>query len=114
MDYTITPPYGPLWKKYRPVLVKMMLDAKNGPQQYRLFEHEIRLIVPIAKNPAFTLRAKQGKAISGTKDSLMARDLLITLQSSPKAVELMETAAYDFTLKRDYTLHIALAESEQQ
>lgn len=91
-----------------------MLDAKTGPQQYKLFEHEVKLIVNAAKNPAFTLRAMNGKMITGTKDSIMGRDLLLTLQSSEKAKELMETTAYDFTLKRDYTLHIALAETADQ
>lgn len=111
MDYSLTPPYAPLWKKYRPVLIKLMQDAKICPQQYKLFEHEVRAIVSTAKNPAFTMRVSEGKTVSATKDSVMARDLLQMLHTSAKAQELMELAAYEFTLKRDYTLHVNIAET---
>lgn len=110
MDYSLTPPYGPLWKKYRPVLIKLMLEAKNGPQEYKLFEHEVRSIVSVSKNPAFTMRVTDGRIVSGTKGSVMGRDLLQTLQSSAKALELLQTSTFEFTVKRDYTLGVTIVE----
>jgi hypothetical protein len=34
--------YGPLWSKYRPVILKMLLAAAQEPQQYKFTPHEFK------------------------------------------------------------------------
>ena len=34
--------YAPLWNKYRPAILRMMLDAEAEPQQYKLTQHEFK------------------------------------------------------------------------
>lgn len=113
MDQTFSSPYTLLWKKYRPAILKMMIDATQGPQTYQLFPHELRSITPKGKNTSFTLRAHQGKAVTKLKDSVIAQDLLFTLSTSKKATELLEQNTYEFTLNRDYALQVTLVQPEQ-
>ncbi len=112
MDKTFSSPYLPLWNKYRPVLLKMMVDAQANPQEYKLFMHEVKSPgVKEKKGLAFTFKAFHGKPLSTLKDSVIANDLLYVLTLSKKASELMEQHTYQFTLTRDYRLQIALAET---
>lgn len=112
MDKTFTSPYAPLWNKYRPAVLKMMVEAKNAPQTYQLFEHEVRAHAPKTKNVKFTLRTQRSKSVTSLKDSVIASDLLHALNLSNKATELMEQQSYEFTLNRDYVLSVSIIEVE--
>lgn len=111
MDKTFTSPYAPLWSKYRPVLLKLMVDAKAAPQEYQLFAHEVRALAPKGKSLGFTMRVRHNKPITSIKDSIIASDLLHALTLSKKATELMEHDAYEFTLSRDFKLQVAIVET---
>lgn len=108
MDPFSSSPYILLWKKYRPVILKMMIDARTAPQAYQLFPHEIRSITPKGKSPGFTLQAQNGRTISRVKSQPVTDDLLHVLSSSPKAIELMQDTTYEFSLGRDCRLQVAI------
>ncbi|TRX48588.1 hypothetical protein FNH22_28760 [Fulvivirga sp. M361] len=99
--------YTPVWHKYRPVLLKLMLDAAQGPQEYALSKHEFLDIDPRQKGGySFTLRSFKGKVINDIKTSIVAQHLLLILQQSGKAQELTSTAIYEFTLDKQFILHV--------
>lgn len=110
MDKTFTSPYAPLWSKYRPAVVKMMVEARNAPQTYQLFAHEVCALAPKNKNLKFTMRVQRSKSTTNLKDSAIASDLLHTLTLSNKANELMEQHEYEFTLGRDFTLSVSIVD----
>ncbi len=111
MDKTFTSPFSPLWNKYRPALLKLMVDAKTAPQEYQLFPHELRSLAPKGKSLGFTMRVQRNKPLTKIKDSIIASDLLHALTLSKKATELMEQDIYEFTLSRDFKLHVAIVET---
>lgn len=99
--------YASLWSKYRPAIIRMMLASEEGPQQYKLFDHEVKALNPKEKNPSFALRAYQGKAVNNIKSSVLAQDLLAMLNMSRKATELMGEISFEFTFDNRYVLHIS-------
>lgn len=106
--------YTYLWKKYRPAIVKLMVDAENEPQQYQFIQHEFKDINPKEKGGhAFTLETFKGKALNNIKPSVVAQDLLLTLQNSGRAMELMETATYEFVMDKQLLLHITKVAQEE-
>lgn len=99
--------YYPIWNKYRPAILKMMLDAADEPQQYKLFPHEFRALNEKKKTGfGFTLQVSKGKAINNIRGSLVAQDLLSVLQLSRKAAELTDADPYEISLDRQYVLHV--------
>ncbi|HMJ68564.1 MAG TPA: hypothetical protein VK508_06705 [Cyclobacteriaceae bacterium] len=99
--------FSPLWNKYRPAILKMMLAAADQPQQYKLMQHEVVAMDSKKKSGwGFTLQVKGSKAINKIKDSEMAQDLLNMLQLSPKASELMNTHTYEIVFDKQFTLHV--------
>lgn len=110
-DSMATKPYIPLWIKYRPAILQMMVASAEAPQQYKLFAHEFKSLNPKGKGVySFTLEVAKGKAISKTKTSIAATDLLNLLQSSRKAMELMAEAEFKFVLDKQFILHVSRAE----
>ena len=104
-----------LWKKYRPAILKLMVDSANGPQEYQFSKHEFHDVNPKEKGGySFTLRVFQSKALKELKTSVLAMDLLAVLQSSRKASELTETATYEFMLDKQFLLHITHTEVEKE
>ena len=104
---TLTNKYAHLWNKYRPAILKYMIDAADGPQQYRLSKHEFLNINPKEKGGhSFTLRVFQGKSIADKKPTVVATDLLLILQQSKTASALMEVSTYEFELDKQHMLHI--------
>lgn len=104
---TITHKYAFLWDKYRPAILKFMVDSKEGPQQYKLFKHEFQNVNPSNKGGyTFELRVYQGKAVNDIRTSDIAKDLLIILQQSNKAMELAEDKLYQFSLDKNLMLHV--------
>jgi hypothetical protein len=102
--------YINLWNKYRPAILKLMIDSSEGPQQYKFSSHEFRSLNPKEKGLHFTLHVFQGKAVNNIRESLVAQDLLSILQQSKKATELMETSAYEFVMDRQFVLRIVRKE----
>ena len=94
MAYYATSPqtYTYLWSKYRPAVLKLMVDAVDGPQEYKFLDHEFKSVNAKEKGGyAFVLQLYQGKAANSIKTSVVAKDLLIILQQSRRALELSET-----------------------
>jgi hypothetical protein len=107
--------YAPLWNKYRPAILKMMLEAAAEPQTYKLMQHELVALDGKKKsNFGFSLRVSGSKAVNNIKDSELAQDLLNMLQLSRKATELTGLNTYDITLDRQLTLHVSQLKVEQE
>lgn len=99
--------YKLLWNKYKPALVKLMVDAEKEPQEYQFISHEFRDLNPKEKGGhAFTMEAHRGRAVNNIKMSVVAQDLISILQKSAKAQELMETATYVFVMNKQFLLTI--------
>ncbi len=114
MAYYATSPqtYTYLWSKYRPAVLKLMVDAVDGPQQYKFLDHEFKQVNAKEKGGyAFVLQIFQGKAINSIKTSVVAKDMLIILQQSKRALELSSLATYEFTLDKQFMLHVKQLEA---
>ena len=111
-----TTDYGYIWHKYRPVILKLMIDAAQGPQEYRFSEHEFRRINPRQKSGfAFILFIHKCKAINNIAGSVLANDLLTILKQSKTAIELTDKSTYEIMLDKKFVLRIRKAkEADQQ
>ena len=99
--------YSFVWRKYRPALLKLMMDSDACPQQYAFSKHEIKSINPKERaGYSFTLRIHKGKSVNDIRSSAIAKDLLLVLQQSRKALELVEVATYEFKLDKHFVLHV--------
>ena len=99
--------YYSIWNKYRPAILRMMLDAAEEPQHYQLYPHEFHALSDRKRTGFnFTLHVSKGKAINNIRDSVVARDLLNVLQLSRKASELMDEDPYEIVLDKKFMLHI--------
>jgi len=99
--------YTPVWSKYRPAILKMMIDSMNEPQSYQLSNHEFKALNPKQKGGyTFDLQVSGGRAINGLKESVIAQDLWEILQLSPKASELILTSTYKFSMDKQFILHV--------
>jgi len=56
---------------------------------------------------SFNLQILHGKAANNIKTSIVAQDLLVMLQNSKKALELTESATFEFMMDKQYMLHIS-------
>lgn len=99
--------YTPLWNKYRPAIIQLMLTSQEGPKEYKLYGHEFKALNSKERNYSFELRVFKGKATNSIKGSVNASDLLSILNSSKKAVELMDETEFQFTLDKQFVLHVA-------
>ena len=99
--------YTGLRSKYRPAILRLMLDAETEPQQYKLSNHEFHALNNGKKGTfTFTLELSNGKATKGFKESLVAQDLVEILQGSKKATELISASTFQFSLDKQFVLHI--------
>ena len=99
--------YIPVWNKYRPAILRMMVDSSAEPQQYKLSDHEFKALNPRQKGGyGFTLKVAKSKATSGLKESMVAQDLWEVLKLSPKGSALIEDGQFEFTLDKSFILHI--------
>lgn len=104
--------YSYLWNKYRPAILKMMVDSAGGPKQYKFSDHEFRRVNPREKKGySFTLRVFQSRATNNIKTSAVAQDLLSILKTSRKAVELTEASTYEFILDKHFVFHVAIPDA---
>lgn len=100
--------FYPLWKKYKPAVVKMMVDAaEEGTATYQFSKHEFSDIDP-KKNSTYTFKMalSQGQLVASIKTSLVAQDLVMLLKQSAKAWELIESYSYNFELDKHYVLTV--------
>jgi hypothetical protein len=106
-DETLIKMFMPLWNKYRPVILKMMIDCDDQPQQYKLSSHEFKERDPKHRGGYnFILHISKGRAMNPIKDSVVARELVELLQLSKKATALTEAAAYEISLDKEFVLRI--------
>lgn len=99
--------YTPIWNKYRPAILQMMVAAAEGPQEYKLSAHEFKGMNPKEKGGySFTLLAHKGRAQNNIKNSIVAQDLLSVLDLSRKASELMAVDHYEFKMDKQFTLSV--------
>lgn len=103
--------YFPLWNKYRPAIIQLMVASEDGPQQYRLFDHEFKAINSKEKSYSFELNAHAGKALNNIKESRMAQDLLGVLNMSRKATELLTEFQFEFSMDRHFILRVSRKET---
>jgi hypothetical protein len=105
--YSEASPYASIWSKYRPVILKLMLDSEKDPQQYKLFGHEFKAMGQREKSGySFLLEVSNGKALNSIKTSTVAQDLLRMLQQSQKASELMRESVYEVSMDKQFVLHV--------
>ncbi len=105
--------YIPLWNKYRPAILQLMVASAEGPQQYKLYGHEFKGLNPKEKGGySFTLQAHKGRAKNNIRNSIVAQDLLSMLDTSKKASELMDSGTYEFTMDKQFMLRITKIEVE--
>ncbi len=100
-------PYASVWNKYRPAILKLMVDSAGEPQQYKHYTHEFVAMNPKEKGFAFTLQVFKGKAMNNIRKSPIAQDLLGILEQSKKATELMDKCTYEFTLDKRFILRVS-------
>jgi len=98
--------YASLWNKYRPVIIQLMLTSEGESKTYKLSSHEFKGLNPKEKSYSFTLQAHKGKAVNNIKKSPLAQDLLYMLGTSRKASELMSQDSFEFTLDKQFVLHV--------
>ncbi|HYC87562.1 MAG TPA: hypothetical protein VEB86_20150 [Chryseosolibacter sp.] len=104
--------YTPVWHKYRPVLLKMMIDSKDEPKTYQLSAHEFRALNARQKGGySFVLQVSNGKVKNNIRNTTIAQDLWEVLQLSPKANELIQQATYQFAMDNNYLLRVETLES---
>ena len=108
-DNIVTKEFYPIWKKYKPVLLKLMIDSLEGtPQDYKLSKHEFT-DVNSRKNAScsFKLELHKGKSTKLTKPSVIAADLITLLKQSIKATELMSEYIFNISLDSQFTLLVS-------
>jgi hypothetical protein len=99
--------YAPLWSKYRPAVLKMMLAAGEQPQTYQLMQHEFTALDSRKKGGfGFSMSVAGRKATTNIKNSEVAQDLLHMLQLSRTGSELMAANMYEFSLDKQFKLHV--------
>jgi hypothetical protein len=99
--------YTPLWNKYRPAILQLMIASAEKPQQYKLSGHEFKQLNSKERSFSFSMQVFKGKAVTNIKKSVVAKDLLTVLELSKKAAELMGVKTYEFKLDKQFTLHVA-------
>jgi len=100
-------PYSYIWHKYRPVILRLMVNAHDGPQQYIFSEHEFRRIFPKNRSSlAFILYMHRARALNNIKTSHLAQALLGILKESKTAISLTENSTFEFKLDDRFILHV--------
>lgn len=107
--------YIPIWTKYRPALLQLMLTSNDEPQEYQFFSHEFKQLNPKEKGGySFTLEAFKGKAQNDIRKSMVAQNLLQVLDSSKKGSELLAEGKYEFSMDKQFKLQVSKIEEEEE
>jgi len=105
--------YFHVWQKYKPVIVKLMMDSEKKAQTYQLSDHEFRDVNPKRKTGySFKFKFHSKRSLSNLKSKLLAEDLLSVLLHSNTASELSYDATFEFELDKDFKLHVSREELE--
>ncbi len=118
-DSLATNAFFPLWRKYRPAILKLMVDSVNiEAQKYQFSKHEFEDLNP-RKNTtySFKLEVFEGAPLTPIKTSELAQDLLVLLKQSEKANSLMQTSTFLFELDKQFVMHISsvpMAQEEEE
>jgi hypothetical protein len=101
--------YAPFWNKYRPAILKMMVQAaQNESQKYQFMSHELDAITKKPKGGfEFKLIVSGSKAVNNIRDSEIAKDLLTVLQGSQTASTLLAANQFEIFLDKKLVLHIS-------
>lgn len=106
-DSQNTTEFFPIWKKYKPVIIKLMKDSLAEEQSYQLFGHEFADVnTKKTTSYSFKLTLDKGKVTNVKKPSKMANDLLSLIKSSPSARELMQENVFRIELNSNFHLSI--------
>jgi hypothetical protein len=106
-------PYTPVWHKYRPAILRLMVDSSQEPQHYPLSAHEFKALNPRQKGGYdFSLHVSRGRAVNNIRESEVARGLLYILQLSPKGSAMMEEGDYEIKLDKQFVLHVEKLQTE--
>lgn len=108
--------YAPIWNKYRPAIIQMLINSTGSPQVYKLSAHEFKAMNAKQKGGYnFMLQVSKGKALNNIRDSIIAQELLEVLQLSPKASELTLVAPYQIEMDKKFMLHVSkMVEAEPE
>lgn len=101
--------YAPFWSKYRPAILKMMVQANlNESQQYQFMKHELMAIEQKPKGGFnFRLVVSMNKPTRDSSDSELAKDLLNMLRLSQTGLALMSNNQYEIVLDKAQVLRIS-------
>jgi hypothetical protein len=99
--------YSFIWNKYRPAILKLMVDSADEPQEYQFSKHEFHNVNAKEKGGyAFSMHVYKGKAISDIRNSTLAKDLLVILQQSKRALEMIDEYPYEMSLDKNFMFRI--------
>lgn len=102
--------YANLWQKYRPMLLKLMVDAQECPQSYQFQKHEFADLNS-QKSTGYSFKMEVFKNEKKNKvNSSVASDLLNILQSSAKSDELTSDNVYQFKMDNKFNLVVSRME----
>lgn len=100
-------PYTHIWHKYRPVILRLMVNAADSPQHYVLSPHEFRQMFPKYQTSlAFILYIHRSKALNNIRTSDLAGALLKVLQQSETAMRLTHDSTYELLLDHNFVFHV--------
>ncbi|MDH5604941.1 MAG: hypothetical protein OEY51_13415 [Cyclobacteriaceae bacterium] len=98
--------YTSLWRKYKPVILKLMTDSSDGPQEYPFYIHEFKALNDKERSFSFEVEVIEGKAKRVVKQSRAALDLVEVLRQSASASQMMNDYIFEFSLDRNFIFHI--------
>lgn len=105
----ITKEFYTIWKKYKPVVLKMMIDSLDGSfQEYQFMKHEFTDVNP-KKNAScsFKLQIYKGRNMKLTPTTVIATDLIAMLKQSIKGTELMKDHIFTISLNTSFKLLVS-------
>lgn len=113
-DSDNTKEFFPIWKKYRPVILKLMIDSlEGGVQEYNLSKHEFTDVnTKKSTTYSFKMEAFEGRATYAKKPITVGTDFLAMLKSSGRAIELMNTATFSFELDAQFHFKVSAVKAE--
>ncbi|MBX2896656.1 MAG: hypothetical protein KF763_14520 [Cyclobacteriaceae bacterium] len=108
--YNLTDEYASIWNKYRPAILRCMVDCDTGPQQYQFYQHEFKALNPKEKGSyAFTLLIAAARPQKLAKESRLAHQLFSMISQSKRGSELLAAADYNFELSKNLLLTVSKA-----
>lgn len=105
--------YYPVWQKYLPVLQLQIKNAVNGEKEITMFKKEFALHGnKNLTDYSFNLEIQNGKVISNTGATVVARDLNDVMKESKSITSLLATSHCHIELGKDFVLKINVKPDE--